>query len=344
LYLHGIPLPLQTEILNLQKSWIKERSIFLAPIEGVTDPVYRKVMSELYPGWDYMACDFLRIPSVCVLPEKTILKHYGPDIYQSSLQDKNYFQILSPDNGLIEEHLPLLEKMGFEWLDLNLGCPSKTVTGNKGGSYLLSDLEKLRLVVKRVRQNFNKRFTAKIRVGFHDDSEFENILHLLEEEGVEAITIHGRTRDQAYKGRANWDYIKRAVEICDVPIIGNGDIWELQDIEQIFDETKCHGVMLARCALKTPWIADLFYEFRNNLTAISQDKDYLTDLRREQIPRYFKALEKSYLPERKNDFLLNRFKGLSRYLFDDFDESLKKAILRSKSLENFYSSIDQLYV
>ena len=89
-----------------------------------------------------------------------------------------------------------------------------------------------------------------MRIGFKDDSNFLDCIKLFEHEGVNAITIHGRTRDQLYKGVADWKYIRMAAKATSVPIIGNGDIWSVSDIQNIFDYTNCHSIMLGRVALK----------------------------------------------------------------------------------------------
>ena len=90
-----------------------------------------------------------------------------------------------------------------------------------------------------------------------DDKTFIDCIKLFEDEGVEAITIHGRTRDQLYKGLANWSYIEQAVKTTSLPIIGNGDLWTTSDIKNIFEQTGCHSVMLGRGALKTPWMSKI---------------------------------------------------------------------------------------
>jgi tRNA-dihydrouridine synthase B len=320
----------------LQCNFIRPQALFLAPMEGITDEVYRQTLSQTFPGWDYMACDFLRIPSVSVYPAKKILGHYGVNIYHGPLRKNNYYQILTPTNGLIEEHVDIFNELQFDWLDLNAGCPSKAVTGHAGGSFLLSDLKLLQNVVSRIRKNFKGHFTVKMRLGFKDDANFEKIIKLLGDEGVEAITVHARTREQLYKGIADWRYIEKAVKISSVPIIANGDIWTLQDIENIFSQTGCYGVMLARCALKTPWLAELYYEYKKNILGISQDQNFLNEIRKEKIPQYFKALEKNILlHDKSEEVLLNYFKSLSRYIFDDLSPDYKSQILRAQSYQQF---------
>ena len=123
------------------------------------------------------------------------------------------------------------------------------------GAPFLSDLQTLEKIILLIRKKWNRCFTVKIRAGYKDDSTFEEVIKLMNNCGVEGITIHGRTRDQMYKGVASWDYFARAVKISEVPIIANGDIWTAEDIEKVFNETGAYAVMCARSAMKTPWLA-----------------------------------------------------------------------------------------
>lgn len=322
---------------GMTKVPFNEKSLFFAPMEGVTDIFYRNVITNHYPQWDFVATDFLRIPSVGMYPDKHILKHFGSSALDCpQTKSKTIYQILTSDLALTSEHVQRIEALGFEWLDLNLGCPSKTVCKNKGGSFLLSELDILRKIIKEIRSNFTHTFTAKIRVGYRDDSNFEKILKLLEEEGVDAITIHARTRDQLYKGVANWDYVKQAVKISNIPIIGNGDIWTVKDINRYYDYTNAHSVMIARGALKTPWLA------KNYKLSILDES---IESRVEEIKKYF-HLFYSQLENKEGEELGNirRLKAVSRYIFDDLPNCvlIKKRFLLSKTWEEMSSIIENL--
>jgi len=307
------------------KSPFPEKSLFLAPMEGITDEIFRHTIHESFPGWDYYACDFLRIPSSGILTKKFILQHYGVRTYENQeLRKKTLFQILVSERSVLKPSLQQIIDLGFEWLDLNLGCPSRKVNAHKGGSYLLSDLKLLEKIVRSIRTQFPHTFTAKIRVGYKDDTLFDDIIKLLNNEGVDAITIHGRTRDQVYKGIANWDYIGRAVEISGVPIVGNGDVWTYEDLQKIYNETGCHSIMMARGALKTPWFA---------LKP--------SDSRAELITKYYRDFAEQMLNNGTSEVvILKRLKSVSRFLFDEFEngEDIKRNFMRSSSIEQFMSN------
>lgn len=323
---------------------VPKDSLFLAPMEGVTNESYRMALEELYPkAWDFMACDFHRIPSVGITSPKKLLQHYGETIYSSSMMLNNYYQVLVSTRSQIQPTIENLQKLNFPWIDLNLGCPSKSVNGHKGGSYLLSDLFELKKILLTMRDTHKGFLSAKIRLGYKDTDSFLDILKLLEDSGIEMITIHGRTKEQMYKGIANWDFIKLAVEKSSLPIIANGDVWTLEDLYNVREFTGCHGVMMARGAMKTPWLSELAKEYSSNLLAISQDQAYLNEIRKEKIPEYFKTLEK-YMIDIPAPRILNKFKSLSRYLFDDLDTShkLRSSFLRAQSLETFKERLENL--
>lgn len=315
---------------------LSERSLMFGPMEGITDETYRGVIHKLYPQWSTVSCDFLRVPTVNPYPDKHVIKHFGNKHYlDSNLKNKTVYQILTSPGAYTEHTARQIQALGFDWLDLNLGCPSKTVCKNHGGSFLLSDLPELKKILLTIRDNFEGTFTTKIRVGYRDDSQFENIIALMNDCGVDAIKIHARTRDELYRGVANWDYVKRAVKLSQIPIIGNGDIWTTDDINKYYDYTNCHSIMLARPALKTPWIASLLEK---------GEKD-TPDNRVQNILLYFKtfyeAIGDQNLAEASR---IKRLKSVSRYLFDDLPDgaAFKKRFLLSKSFEEQLGVLDSL--
>ena len=292
---------------------------------------------ELYPSWDYLYTDFLRLPTVGQFKSKHFLNHYGANPYDQNLDycKKNILQILTSVNANTLSSIQTIEKIGFTHLDLNLGCPSKTVTSHGGGSYLLSTPKELRKIIKEIRTNFSAHLSVKMRIGFNDDRNFISNIRLLEDEGVDLITIHARTKIEMYKGVADWSYIKQAVKETTIPIVANGDIWTLEDIDKIFDFADCHGVMMGRSALATPWISELF----NNKQRYTQEelKKYFS----QNILTYFKTLDSNYsLPK---ETTLKKFKSLSHYLFrsSPFSNTLTKTILRTKKLDHFYDELEK---
>jgi tRNA-dihydrouridine synthase B len=312
-------------------------SLFFAPMEGITDEAFRKTILSLYPEWDYLATDFLRVPSAGKYPNKHLIKHFGKDLIQrSDILDKTMFQILTSHKAFTLEMVKQIEELKLPWLDMNIGCPSNTVCKNRGGSYLLTDLDSLRNLVRLIRQNFSGRFTCKIRIGYHDTNRFEDSVKMLNDEGVELITVHARTRDDMYKNPARWDFITRAVSISKVPIIGNGDVWKTEDINRMLTETGCHGVMVARGALKAPWIAQDYK--RGYLT--SSREEVLKNMR-QFLAEYRSNLEAENISPRG---LLKQNKSVTRFMLEGLSESesMRRKLILSQSTDEFYSAVDSL--
>lgn len=315
----------------------KKGSLLFAPLEGVTEEPYRKAIQEIFPEWDYYSCDFFRIPTVGKISPKMFIEHFGEkQFHDPKVMEKTAFQILTSARAQNQRAAEILAELNIPHLDLNLGCPSHTVNSNGGGAYLLSNHREMIQVVSTFRKNFPRSFTVKIRVGYRDDANFEETLKILEGEGVEAITIHGRTRDQLYKGRANWEYIKRANELVNLPIIGNGDVWTAEDIEQIFSETDCYAIMFGRPAMKTPWLAKIYKEYLEDGASI--DETFLLYERKGYLQLYFETLEKEFRAIGfHDDLLLKKFKSFSLNLFEDYEagEAIRSKFLRSMSFEEF---------
>ena len=312
-------------------------ALFFAPMEGITDEAFRKTILKLYPEWDYIATDFLRVPSAGHYPLKHLVRHFGKELFDIPwIQDKTMYQILTSQKAFTIDMVKQVEELQIPWLDMNIGCPSNTVCKNRGGSYLLTDLDTLRELVRNIRTNYTGRFTAKIRIGYHDTNRFEDSIKMLNDEGVEMITVHGRTRDDMYKAPARWSFIERAVQISNVPIIGNGDVWSTIDIDRMMKETGCHGVMVARGALKTPWMAQDYkraYFKPNREETIQKIKNFLYE--------YRSMMEAENVTVRG---LLKQNKSVTRYMMDDIEgtEQIRRKLVLSQTVPEFFDVIDRL--
>ena len=315
---------------------VPQGSLFFAPMEGITDEAFRKTILKLFPEWDYLATDFLRVPSAGKYPTKHLIRHFGTELFlEPEIQKRTMFQILTSHRAFTLEMVKQLEELEVPWLDLNIGCPSNTVCKNRGGSFLLTDLASLRGLVNLIRKNFSGRFSCKIRIGYHNTDQFEDSVRMLNDEGVELITVHARTRDDMYKLPARWNFIKRAVEISKVPIVGNGDIWETRDIQRMFEETGCHAVMIARGALKAPWMA---HDYRQQI-------DYSEERTFRNIKTFLGEYKKTLIAENISERgLLKQSKSVTRFMVEGLadSENLRRRLILSQSVAEFYSVIDQL--
>jgi tRNA-dihydrouridine synthase len=323
--------------VGVTKLPFKKNSLLFAPMEGVTDAAYRTAIERAFPEWDYYSTDFYRVPTVGKVSSKALIHHFGDElIKQREVRGKTSYQILTSARAQTKDVASAINELNFEHLDLNLGCPSKKVNAHKGGAYLLSDIKELTPIIRDIRTSFNKCFTVKIRVGYKDDSLFGDLIKMFEDEGVDGITIHARTRDQLYLGTADWNYFEKALATSKVPIIANGDVWTIEDIIRMNNTYNPYAIMIGRGAMKTPWLATLWEQYRDNPDFLTDE--FLLEERKSSMDIYFFELEKEYIKKGLDDNgILKRFKALSRYIFDDFPQSeeVKSKFVRSETLQEF---------
>jgi nifR3 family TIM-barrel protein len=227
--------------------------LILAPIAGHCDLPFRILCREI--GGVGLACtDLLNCHSV-LRGDRTAMKLAATNQHDSPL----CMQLYGNDADPLPEAAQWAVEHGAATIDINMGCPVDKVAKKNGGSLLLCDVDRtVRLAERIVRavERSSVPVTAKVRLGW-DDSRIvaPQLARRLEDVGIAAVTVHGRTTVQRFTGRADWSAIARVVEsVRRIPIIGNGDVTEPQHAEQMMRQTGCAGVMIARGALRAPWI------------------------------------------------------------------------------------------
>jgi nifR3 family TIM-barrel protein len=166
-------------------------------------------------------------------------------------------QLMGCDPDIMGEAAGTIEDMGFDLLDLNLGCPAPKVTGSGGGSALLLEPETAKQIFQKVVKNIKRiPVTVKMRKGFSDPSgdEAVRIAKIAEDCGLSAVTVHGRTRVQGYSGSADWEAIGRVKQAIRIPVFGNGDVLGGEHAKKLLEVSGCDGIMIGRAALGNPWI------------------------------------------------------------------------------------------
>lgn len=220
----------------------------LAPMAGITDTVFRRFIKRL-GGCGLIMTEF--VSSEGMLRHNLKSQRF---LYYTEEERPITAQIFGADPGHLAEAARQIEDLGFDIIDLNLGCPAKKVV-KCGGSGLLRDLPLLETIFRKIRAAVTIPFTVKIRAGWSDEEIVAApVARLAEACGVEAIAVHPRTRMQGYSGRARWDIIREVKASVRIPVIGNGDVMLPPDAAAIHRETACDAVMIGRAAPTNPWI------------------------------------------------------------------------------------------
>lgn len=220
----------------------------LAPMAGVTDTIFRRVIRGL-GGCGLIMTEFTSAEGITRQSARTL--HY---LYFQNDEHPISAQLFGADAKVMAAAASLVEELGFDFVDINLGCPAKKVV-KCGGSGLLRDLSYLGQLLKMVRAAVRIPLTIKIRAGWDDQSIVAvEVARMAEQIGIEAVAVHPRTRLQGYSGRADWSIIRAVREAVQIPVIGNGDVQSPEDAERMVNETRCHAVMIGRAAPTNPWI------------------------------------------------------------------------------------------
>jgi nifR3 family TIM-barrel protein len=222
--------------------------LILSPMAGFSDKPYRLICREFGSAMSYT--EFVSADG---------LLHANQRVRQMLAFDPTerpmVFQIFGSNEEVLEEAARRIEPLGPDIIDINMGCSARKVSQRGSGAGLLKDPSKIGRIFARLNRALSIPVTGKIRLGWDDDSlNYLEVAKILEENGAALIAVHGRTREQAYRGQANWDAIAEIKQAVSIPVIGNGDVRTVADIERIKQHTSCDGVMVGRAAIGNPWI------------------------------------------------------------------------------------------
>lgn len=231
--------------------------IVLAPMEGVVDHLMRDMLTRV-GGFDLCITEFIRVVEQA-LPAKTFYR-YCPELLNGAVTPAGVpvrVQLLGQHPQWLAENAVRAVDLGSPGIDLNFGCPAKTVNKSKGGAVLLKEPETLYQIIKAVRDAVPKDqpVSAKIRLGFDDTSLALENADAITQAGANLLTIHARTKVDGYKPPAYWEWIAKIKKVTDIPIIANGEIWNAEDAILCQQRSGCQDLMLGRGALAMPNLA-----------------------------------------------------------------------------------------
>ncbi len=225
-----------------------QNQVILAPMAGVTDLPFRLLCKEQGAGLLCME----------MVSAKAIYYNNRNTDTLMEIDDRERpvsLQLFGSDPYIMSEMAKRIEERPFDILDVNMGCPVPKVVNNGEGSALMKDSALVRKIVTAMARAVKKPLTVKIRKGFDEDHvNAVEIARIIEDSGAAAIAVHGRTRQQYYSGKADWEIIRKVKEAVSIPVIGNGDVDSPRKAREMLEQTGCDGVMVGRAAQGNPWI------------------------------------------------------------------------------------------
>jgi tRNA-dihydrouridine synthase B len=328
----------------------------LAPMAGVTDTVFRRFIRNL-GGCGLIMTEFTSADGVLRKKDQKAKRylHFYEDEHPISAQ------LFGSDPQVMAEAARMVEGLGFDIVDLNLGCPAKKVVKCNGGSGLLRDLPAIGRIFEAVRAAVKVPFTVKFRAGWSDDEIVcVELARMAESCGLAAVALHARTREQGYSGQARWEWIAAIKDAVKIPVIGNGDIRTPEDACAMVTQTGCDAVMIGRTAPSNPWIFRQIEQYCQSMesaviaegaavptrtVAKTSGAEKLYDEpsesdRYQMIRTYFQMLIEEELPD-----AVGKMKQFASWFTHGVPggASLRKAIYESKSSIEILSRVEEFF-
>jgi nifR3 family TIM-barrel protein len=310
-----------------------EPNLVLAPMEGVTDLTFRRLVRQIggtgLTVTEFVASEGLRRGSA----KMEEMARFDPEERPVAVQ------IYGRNPEAMAEAARIIEDQGATICDINMGCPSKKVCAHSGGSALLKEPDLARQIVRAVRGAISIPLTVKMRSGF--DAQNRNapdVAHMCQEEGVEAITIHWRTRADLYSGTRAVDKIAEAKQRVKIPVIGNGDIVDFESAARMFRDTGVDGVMIGRGAIKNPWVfVQVGQQMRGEAPMV-----VTAAVKRKILLGYFESLREEF---RTDHGALGRMKKIANYFTHGLPHgsALRVAFLHSQSVEEAVAHTERYF-
>src|SRR5689334_15281368 len=296
----------------------------LAPMDGYSDWPFRSLCRELGSAMSYT--EFVKVEKILSRSKEPAKRLYYTDVERPLT-----FQIYGEDPDLILKAALKIEPLGPDIIDLNMGCPAKTIADRGAGVGMMPSPLTIARTFRKLVKALKVPVTGKIRLGWDKNKNYKLIARIVEEEGGSLIAIHGRTKEQRYSGDANWDAIAEVKSTVRIPVIGSGDVRSVADIQRMKRHTNVNAVMIGRAAIANPWI--------------------FMGMDREQVPAELlkqtvhEHLQKSvqFYGEEDGQRLFRKY-AVQYLLLKTLDRDSRKEILKERPSGEFLELLNQVYV
>ncbi len=295
----------------------------LAPMDGYSDWPFRSICRALGSAMSYT--EFVKV-------EKILSRSKEPAkrLYYEEAERPITFQIYGDDPDLILEAALKIEPLKPDIIDLNMGCPAKSIADRGAGVGMMPSPSKIAETFKKLTSALKVPVTGKIRLGWDRDKNYKLIARIVEENGGSLIAVHGRTKEQRYSGNADWDAVAEVKSTVRIPVIGSGDVRSVSDIQRMKQHTNCDAVMIGRAAIANPWI--------------------FMGMDREQVPAELlkqtvhEHLQKSvqFYGEEDGQRLFRKY-AVQYLLLKTLDRDSRKEILKERPSGEFLELLNQIY-
>ncbi len=307
-------------------------ALFLAPMAGVTDRDFRLIVRRI-GGVGLVSMEFISSRAIVDGNQRTRnLMHFVDEERPLAIQ------IYGSDAETMAEAAEVVEALGPDICDINMGCPANKVLKGCAGAALMGDLDLAGKIISEVRKRIRIPLTVKFRLGLnHQRANYLDLGRLCQDLGVDAVTMHARTAKQMFRGQADWEHLARLRETLSIPVIGNGDVTTPDEAERMLRQTGCDGIMVGRAATRNPWI---FHQIRSHLLGEAAPQPNLFD-RRELVLGHFHMVagrESSRFALHK----LRKFTGWYTWGLPN-GKRLRQQIQQLDSVETFLVAVEEFF-
>jgi nifR3 family TIM-barrel protein len=295
----------------------------LAPMDGYSDWPFRSLCRELGSAMSYT--EFVQV-------EKILSKSKQPakKLHFEEVERPITFQLYGDNPEKIIEAALIVQEWGPNIIDINMGCPAKSVSDRGAGVGMMKSPLKIARTFTKLSAKLKVPLTGKIRLGWERNKNYKLIARIVEECGGSLIAIHGRTKEQSYSGNANWDAIAEVKAAVKIPVIGNGDVKRVEDIEKIKRYTNCDAVMIGRAALANPWIFSRL------------DREQVTPEQVQQTVRTHLARSVQFYGDEDGSRLFRKY-AVQYLLMQSLTREARKQILKPMPSGEFLELLNQVY-